>query len=65
MPFAELANRPRNGNPPALLASELSKVLDVANSDDELIGADPDEVAFARGDVGEESADWFELEHLW
>ncbi|CAE7505018.1 ZNF845 [Symbiodinium microadriaticum] len=32
-----------------------------SDSDDELIGADPDEVALARGDL-EESVDWFDCE---
>ncbi|CAE7276440.1 unnamed protein product [Symbiodinium sp. CCMP2456] len=35
-----------------------------SDSDDELIGADPDEVALARGDL-EESVDWFDCERLW
>uniref|UniRef100_A0A7S4R0J2 Checkpoint protein n=1 Tax=Alexandrium monilatum TaxID=311494 RepID=A0A7S4R0J2_9DINO len=48
-----------------MLASQLAKALQVPdNSDDELIGADPDEVAFARG-VQEESVDWFDVERLW
>jgi hypothetical protein len=54
--------------PPAspLLASQLAKTLNVPDTDDEEIGADPDEVAFARGDVGaEESVDWFDIDKLW
>jgi len=35
------------------------------DSDDDMIGADRDEVAFARGDAGEDSADWFDMENLW
>lgn len=47
-----------------MLASQLAKALQVPDSDDELIGADPDEVAFARG-VQEESVDWFDVDKLW
>lgn len=53
------------GSPP-FLASQLSRsALAVPDSDDEVIGADPDEVAFARGDTGDESVDWFDVERLW
>jgi len=39
---------------------------DVLDSDDELIGMDQDEMAFARGDPGEESVDWFDVERcMW
>lgn len=49
------------------LASNLGrKALNVEDSDDDFIGADPDEVAFARGDDNmEDSADWFDAEKLW
>jgi len=47
-----------------MLASQLAKALQVPDSDDELIGADPDEVAFACG-VQEESVDWFDVDKLW
>lgn len=48
-----------------LLASQLAKALQVPDSDDELIGADPDEVAFARGAPEEDSVDWFDVDKLW
>ena len=35
------------------------------DSDQELVGADPDEVAFAQGEVGDDSVDWLEAEKLW
>eukprot|EP00435_Cladocopium_sp_Y103_P021429 s3148_g5.t1 len=47
-----------------VLASHLENT-DVLDSDDELIGADPDEIAFARGDQEEEAPDWFDCEKLW
>jgi len=59
-----LAGRPAGG-PPPVVASQLAPALDVCDSDDEPIGADPDEVAFARGDPGEDSVDWFDTERLW
>lgn len=49
----------------AVLASHLENTRDVLDSDDELIGADPDEIAFARGDQEEEAPDWFDCEKLW
>ncbi|CAJ1387637.1 unnamed protein product [Effrenium voratum] len=45
------------------LASRLQPRFE--DSEDELIGADPDEVAFARGDQEEEAPDWFDCENLW
>jgi len=58
------AARPDTGS--AVLASQLSRsALQVPDSDDELVGADPDEVAFARGDPGDDSVDWFDVERLW
>lgn len=48
-----------------MLASQLENTRDVLDSDDELIGADPDEIAFARGDQEEEAPDWFDCEKLW
>lgn len=51
---------------PVVAASQLAKALRVPDSDDELIGADPDEVAFARGNPAEESVDWFDVEQcVW
>lgn len=52
-------------NGPPVLASQLHHALDVADSDDELLGADPDEVALERGDPAEESVDWFDVERVW
>merc|ERR1712107_625020 len=43
-------------------ASQLAAALRVPDSDDEFIGADPDEVAFARGNPAEDSVDWFDVE---
>merc|ERR1740123_608775 len=51
--------------PSPMLASQLAKALQVPDSDDELIGADPDEVAFAHGAREEESVDWFDVDKLW
>ena len=48
-----------------VLASNIQAHRDVFDSDDELIGADPDEIAFARGDQEEEAPDWFDCEKLW
>merc|ERR1712129_210914 len=48
-----------------MLASQLANALQVPDSDDELIGADPDEVAFAGGAREEESVDWFDVDKLW
>ena len=53
-------------SPRPALASHLAGLArDVFDSDDELIGADPDEIAFARGDQEEEAPDWFDCERLW
>lgn len=49
--------------PPPVLASRLQDTD--MDSDDEMIGADPDEIAFARGDQEEEAPDWFDCEKLW
>lgn len=48
-----------------MLASQLANALQVPDSDDELIGADPDEVAFAGGAREEETCDWFDVDKLW
>jgi len=58
---------PAAGSSIVLASSLASKVLDVGDyTDDEEVGADPDEVAFARGDIGaEDSVDWFDVEKLW
>jgi len=55
--------------PATVLASQLGPALHVPDdSDDELIGADPDEVAFGvplgpKGD--DDSVDWFDVTKLW
>eukprot|EP00927_Polykrikos_kofoidii_P077347 TRINITY_DN74294_c0_g1_i1.p1 TRINITY_DN74294_c0_g1~~TRINITY_DN74294_c0_g1_i1.p1 ORF type:complete len:688 (-),score=141.62 TRINITY_DN74294_c0_g1_i1:35-2098(-) len=58
--------------PTPIFASQLAKsALDVPDSDDELIGADPDEVVFGGVEEppvprsGEDSVDWFDVERLW
>merc|ERR1712039_907566 len=49
-----------------MLASQLTRSPRRAlDSDDEAIGADPDEVAFAQGFDGEDSANWDDLDKLW
>ena len=47
---------------PTLASQLLGQAFD---SDDELIGADRDEIAYARGDQEEEAPDWFDCERLW
>jgi len=57
---------PPTGQPPAIMASQLLEAaLDVCDSDGELIGADPDEVAFAPPLQGDESIDWLDVDKLW
>merc|ERR1719183_1233643 len=65
----EMSRPVHHGGPLPTLASRLpaksSAILD--DSDDSEVGADPDEVAFARGDpavVAEESVDWFDVDML-
>eukprot|EP00928_Gymnodinium_smaydae_P046381 TRINITY_DN3089_c0_g1_i1.p1 TRINITY_DN3089_c0_g1~~TRINITY_DN3089_c0_g1_i1.p1 ORF type:complete len:752 (+),score=191.06 TRINITY_DN3089_c0_g1_i1:87-2342(+) len=60
------------GGPAPVLASALArKALVVTDSDDELIGADPDELAFGAYEgqplppKADEDVDWFDLERLW
>lgn len=57
--MATLSPQPHTAGP------ALASHLDAFDSDDELIGADPDEIAFARGDQEEEAPDWFDCERLW
>ena len=62
------APRPRINGAAGLVAQPTlaSQLLGQAfDSDDELIGADRDEIAFARGDQEEEAPDWFDCERLW
>lgn len=65
-PAPDEGRRPYGG-PPLVTVSRLSvEARSVPDSDDELIGADPDEVAFARGHPGEDSVDWFDVERcVW
>mmetsp|Transcript_41388 Transcript_41388/g.74945 ORF Transcript_41388/g.74945 Transcript_41388/m.74945 type:complete len:607 (-) Transcript_41388:208-2028(-) len=57
---------PPAGYPPPVMASQLLEAaLDVCDSDGELIGADPDEVAFAPPQQGDESVDWLDVDKLW
>lgn len=55
----------RSGPTPVLASQLATKALDVPDSDDELIGADPDELAFAQGDNGDDSVDWLDVGKLW
>mmetsp|Transcript_49084 Transcript_49084/g.116839 ORF Transcript_49084/g.116839 Transcript_49084/m.116839 type:complete len:683 (+) Transcript_49084:56-2104(+) len=61
------AAAPPAGQLPPVMASQLMQdALDVLDSDNELIGADPDEVAFAPALPGdEENVDWLDVEKLW
>lgn len=66
---SDLGYSPFTGGRQPMLASQLAakEGLATEDSDDECIGADPDEVAFARGDpaAGEDSVDWFDVDKLW
>jgi len=71
--LAHVQQQPRPaypGGPQPTLASQLASTSNPGpeDSDDECIGADPDEVAFARGPdpaLGEDSVDWFDVDKLW
>jgi len=65
---SELGYSPYTGSRQPMLASQLAANEGFApeDSDDECIGADPDEVAFAKApEAGEDSTDWFDVDKLW